>query len=163
MIHTTHILFGAFLAMLFFRELPLLGTLNAHSMILIALGALAADLDHPNGYLSRGNWRFLSMGVRTTTSHRGWTHSLFGAVFFSLFAGAVSWYYEKDISYTVPFLIGYLSHLLSDSLNPTGVKWLWPGKGKYRINLVKTGSKEEAIFQGLISLAVAGLLAGGIF
>lgn len=165
MIHTTHILFGILLTLISFKEIPALGSLTPfdHSMLLAALGALVADLDHPNGYLSRGNWRFLSMGVRTTTSHRGWTHSIFGAFFFTVFAGAASWYYVNSLFYIVPFTIGYLSHLISDSLNPTGVNWLWPKKDKYKINLVKTGGKGEAVFQGLVSLGIAGLLAGGMF
>ena len=162
MIHTTHILFGVFLIFASFEGYPssIAYIPFIYAISSSALGALFPDIDHPNGYLSRGNWRLISLTVRKTTSHRGWTHSISGAVFFSVIAGAVIWYYNADLLYAVPFFIGYISHLMSDSLNPTGVNWLWPiTRKKFRINLIKTGSKQESIFQSGISFGISGIIA----
>jgi inner membrane protein len=129
-----------------------------YAMIIAPFGALVADLDHPNGYLSQGNWRFVSLAVRQTTVHREWTHSILGAVVFTVIAGAVFWYFKASLFYTVPFFIGYISHLISDSLNPTGVNWLWPyKKEKYKINIIKTGSGSESLFQNGLVFGIAGI------
>lgn len=127
-----------------------------YAMLVTPIGALVPDLDHPNGYISKGNWEFLSIAVRKTTTHRGWTHSILGAVLFTLLSGTVFLLFKISLFYTIPFFIGYISHLISDSLNPTGVNWFWPkDRKKYRINTIRTGSKEESKFQNGISLGIA--------
>jgi len=49
--------------------------------------------------------------------------------------------------------IGYSSHLVLDSLNPTGVKWLIPLKDFKLHGPIRTGSRgEEYFFYGLIGM-----------
>jgi inner membrane protein len=166
MIHSTHMLFGVFLILALYEGIPSLKTYApfVFAMIIAPFGALVPDLDHPKGYMSRGSWEVVSLAVRKTTTHRGWTHSLVGAVFFTVIAGVVFWYFKANLSYTIPFFIGYISHLISDSLNPTGVNWFWPKvKKKYKVGLIRTGSRRESIFQNGLSFGIAGIFIYDLF
>ena len=93
--------------------------------------------------------------------HRGWIHSLFGAIFFTLLFGwglvimSEEWFKTTfKFSYILPFFISYISHLVIDSLTPNGVNWLWPKKEKYTLNLIVTGSKTEKFFSKMIELGI---------
>lgn len=58
---------------------------------------------------------FKSRGPHRTLLHNIWALIIFGLLI-------KSW-----IPYTLPlFIIGYLSHLILDSLTPTGIYWAWP-------------------------------------
>jgi len=159
---TTHAIFGVFLVTLLYEVFPAINThipfVNAAGIAAIA--SLIPDLDHPKGYLSRGNWSFISIAIRRTTMHRGWTHSLVGAMVFTLLSLIVFLQLNANPLYTFPFFLGYTSHLLSDSLNPTGVNWLWPwNRKKFRIASIRTGSKEEAILHNALLVLEVILLA----
>lgn len=39
--------------------------------------------------------------------------------------------------------IGYLAHLVGDSLTERGVPWLWPSRRRYRVGSIDTGKKVE--------------------
>ena len=161
MIHSTHTIFGIFLITILYEVFPFL---NHHipfiyAAVIAAVAALVPDLDHPRGYLSRGNWAIISIAIRRTTEHRGWTHSLIGAVIFTVISIVIFWYFHAKLLYAFPFFVGYLSHLLSDSLNPTGVKWLWPFNERKLKSSIRTGSEGELIFHNLILFSEAGILA----
>ena len=142
MIYTTHLLF-AFLVISglssYFHFHP-----SAESVVVILLGSLAPDLDHPSSYINRRSWRLFSLSA--LTDHRGWTHSLLGGVVltFVFFLIARSSTYA---SFYFIFFLGYVSHLFLDSLNPSGVAWFWPRKKRYGIGIVKTGSMGESVIQ----------------
>ncbi|MBO8181255.1 MAG: metal-dependent hydrolase [Archaeoglobus sp.] len=149
MIYTTHILFALLmmLSLSFYLHFPF----SAESLLVVILGSLAPDLDHPSSYINKKGWRLFSLSALTT--HRGWTHSLIGAgaLTFAFFLIARSSPFAPFYSL---FFFGYVSHLLIDSLNPSGVAWLWPKKKRYSLNFVKTGSLGEILFQ----LVLVGLI-----
>ena len=61
--------------------------------------------------------------------------------------------------YAFPFILGYISHLISDSLNPTGVNWLWPwNPEKIGIASIRTGSEEEMLFHNVLLFSEAGII-----
>jgi len=128
-----------------------------YAVFLAIFGSLFPDIDHPRAYISRGYWSVLSTIVRKTTEHRGWTHSLFGAGLFTGILLIILWCLKVSLSLAFGFFIGYLSHLISDSLNPTGVNWLWPKKKRYGIGIIRTGSVRENIFMWIIIFAIVGL------
>ena len=142
--YPTHVIFSLVVAYPFYHytKLPMV------SYLLVASWAsLLPDVDHPKSHLGKS---VLSKIIRITTSHRGWTHSLFGMlVFCSLFA-LILHFLKIDLAYTIPFALGYFSHLISDSLNPTGVRWFWPSKRRIGIGLIATGSKREILFRYLL-------------
>ncbi|AEA47811.1 metal-dependent hydrolase [Archaeoglobus veneficus] len=158
--HTTHILFSIFIIVVIYELIPPLKSIVpfTYAIAIAPIGALFPDLDHPRSYISRGNWEFLSLAICKTTPHRGWTHSLVGATLFTASLVIFLWYFKASISYALIFFIGYMTHLLSDSLNPTGVNWFWPKRKKYKIDLVRTGSEGEERLQTLLIFGIAGLL-----
>lgn len=67
------------------------------------------------------------------SGHRRFTHSLLALAIVTYFAGAI----HPDLK--TPVFLGYLSHLLADSLTVLGVPWLWPIPKPFRFAKLKTG------------------------
>ncbi|MEM0332025.1 MAG: metal-dependent hydrolase [Archaeoglobaceae archaeon] len=155
--HTTHILFGTLFAIPIVSYLSLDPAKASFIIFTALIGSLLPDVDHPKSYINRKSWGIFYRVVLQST-HRGWMHSLFGAFIFTLISTLVFFYLCWDMLYSMVFLFGYLSHLLADSLNPTGVNWLWPKKKKYKIAIIKTGSKGEVIFQAFLVILLALML-----
>jgi inner membrane protein len=123
----THISLGLLLTLLVYNYLPAASNLNT-LLIIAAFGSLLPDIDHPKAYLSRSHW-LLQGGshlVEALAHHRGITHSLLALIAFTCLSIAGLIYYQQALILALPFFIGYLSHLLADSLNPSGVKWFQP-------------------------------------
>lgn len=59
--------------------------------------------------------------------------------------------------YLQAFLAGILSHLLMDSLNDTGIMWLWPFCSKHiHVLSIRTGSFTETIIRLIITCIATG-------
>ena len=129
-----------------------------YALFFALFGSIFPDIDHPRSYISRGYWSVLSAAIRKTTEHRGWTHSLFGVSLFTGILLLILWYFKASLFLAFGFFLGYLSHLISDSLNPTGVNWFWPKRKRYGIGLIRTGSIGEQIFLWILIFATAGLI-----
>jgi len=157
--HNTHMVFSLFMLVGIYELFPILNRYDpfVYALILALFGSVFPDIDHPRSLISRGYWSVLSTAIRKTTGHRGWTHSLFGAGLFTGILLLILWYFKASLFLALGFFLGYISHLISDSLNPTGVNWFWPKKKRYGIGLIRTGSKAEYIFATILALAVAGL------
>ena len=158
--HNTHLIFSLLILFSLYELFPILKRVDpvAIAMFFAMLGSLFPDIDHPYSFISRGYWSVLSEVIRKTTTHRGWTHSLFGAGLFTSIFALMFWYFKLKLSFALWFFVGYISHLISDSLNPTGVNWLWPKKKRYGIGIIRTGSIEENIFMWILVFAVVGLI-----
>lgn len=112
-----------------------------------ALGALLPDIDHPSSWFGR-RVRSVSVPLAMVFGHRGITHSLLavvGCLFGLLILG------RGAIAPAV--LVGYLSHLLCDSLTKGGVPLLWPWRRPFGPRLLRTG--------GLAEFLIGALLAAG--
>ena len=142
--YPTHIIFAlvTVFPLYHYTKLPLVSYL-----FMATWASLLPDIDHPKSHLGKS---VLSKIIRITATHRGWTHSLFGMIVFCSLFTLILHLIKLDLSYAVPFALGYLSHLISDSLNPTGVRWFWPSKRKVGIRLITTGSKREILFRYLL-------------
>lgn len=121
------------------------------------LGSLLPDIDIKGSKISNKN-KIASFIIRTFFGHRGFTHSMLcyallsmGVFFLSgMIPGGYGGYITKG------FMIGYLSHLILDMLNPMGVPLLFPNKKMVSIAGIKTGGfLENFVFLGLC----AGVLA----
>ncbi|MBW7473128.1 metal-dependent hydrolase [Paenibacillus oenotherae] len=58
-------------------------------------------------------------------NHRGMTHTVWAVLIW----GAIGWGLEQQLQLegiTIVSLAGYVSHLVADTLTPSGVKWLYP-------------------------------------
>lgn len=94
------------------------------------IGALAPDLDHWNSTAANFNifTKILSIFIRILCGHRGLLHSPF---FVIVLTGLFGWLYNICPlpwigNMMTGFLIGYVSHLILDLLNPKGLPLLFP-------------------------------------
>jgi inner membrane protein len=81
-----------------------------------------------SGWIWEMNW-LMGFGLFVAwvpwLAHRGMTHTVWAAALW----GAIGWGLEQQLGVegiTVVSVVGYLSHLLADTLTPSGVKWLFP-------------------------------------
>ncbi|SMB96463.1 inner membrane protein [Thermanaeromonas toyohensis ToBE] len=123
-----------------------------------AVGALLPDIDQPRSYIGRKVP--VSYGAYLVAGHRGLFHSLVGAVGIALLALVALQKWTPAHSFLwLSLAAGYLSHLALDTLNPSGVPWLWPLKLRASIPLVRTGSVWERLFVSLPLYLVVAFMA----
>lgn len=109
---TTHIGIAVFLYLCLFP-------FNLENLAGVIVGAILADIDTPYSILGRYN---IFAGIM---KHRGLTHTLIGMLAFYWLVNSIF----PNIS--DGFIFGYFTHLLSDSLTPMGIMWLYPYKKRY--------------------------------
>lgn len=135
--------------------------IDAHGTMAAAIGGLLPDLDHPESALGR-RIKFISLPLSAVFGHRGMTHSLLAAIGLLAILVAVTTMpaYASLGGLVAPLCIGYLSHLLGDSLTPSGVPLFWPRKRTYSFRLFKTWSWQETVFTAVFTFAV--VILGGV-
>ncbi|MBM7624070.1 metal-dependent hydrolase [Sporohalobacter salinus] len=115
------------------------------------LGALIPDIDHINSHIANKfkplSWFIKLLGIK----HRGITHSLLGLILFSLLVKKLfyldwisqGWYYS--------LILGYISHLIADMFNSTGLPILFPLKYRFKFGFnITTGSWQENLFFSIV-------------
>ena len=129
-------------------------------IIAIVIGSLLPDIDHPNGTIRQmmDLPKFLRQTVSEIIPHRGPTHIWAATLFSLLTLGLAAWTGNLilvSLATGLAMFIGYISHLILDSLNPTGVKWLKPWKDLKLHGFIRTGSSgEEYFFYGLFGILI---------
>lgn len=145
--------------------------------------SLLPDIDHENARISRSSLLMSALSgiVCTVTTHRGITHSLVACVGSSVAWGMLMALLGQGVippisnalysvigvrlevgAYllltTVYFFLGYLSHLVADSFNKQGVRYLQPFSDK-RVSIlpITTSSPFEWIFAGVVSVILCAL------
>jgi len=129
------------------------------------IGGIAPDIDQPTSKI----WNNVPAGSILGRiidpflgGHRFLSHSIVGAGIF----GTVVWYLLKLASHTLvvnipvvwgAFMVGFLSHLIMDTITHEGVPWLFPAPWKIgfppiRALRIKTGGFIERliVFPGLL-------------
>lgn len=113
-----------------------------------AVAGLLPDIDEPNAKLGRGGWmpkrlgplfklfavivslpfRLLGYLIKGVLGHRGGTHSLSMSFFFTLcFAIPLTLAFGQTADWVILTIwCGFISHLVADMMNPSGVPLLWP-------------------------------------
>lgn len=131
------------------------------------VGGLTPDIDQPTADL----WRKLPAGSVIGRifhpflgGHRNISHSIVGILFFAWFSKLlltqVGQVLLVDINIVwVAFMIGYIAHLIVDTLTTEGVPWLFPvpfhfGFPPLKILRIKAGGTFEktVVFPGLLFL-----------
>ncbi len=131
------------------------GTVGAGALL---LGALLPDVDTAHSGL--GRWvRPVSTRLERKFGHRTLTHSLLGTL---VVACVFSWLLLLNPAALVWLLIGYLSHLLLDTANVSGVPLLWPWRLQFwlvgnRAWRVPYGSPQEFVWFGVFCAVGAAL------
>lgn len=138
---------AAFSALFLFGTSTLLHLRPDGAAVGIAMAASQLpDLDAPESFVG-SLFRPISERLAARFGHRTITHSLVGLGIFSGLAGPLL--FIKPLWWAA-FVLGYLSHLLADSLTVQGVPLYWPhprpafllGKGR----AIATGTMQEGFF-----------------
>jgi inner membrane protein len=121
-------------------------------MILFLLFSLLPDIDKIGSKVSK-KFKVISFFVNIFIGHRGLVHSILIPVILYLILFLI----RMDIAIAASF--GYLSHLVLDCFNVSGVKLFWPFPKKIK-GFVKVGSLTEyLIFIGLLIVDVYLLIS----
>ncbi len=138
----THLFFALFISFLFLNYF----NLNYFILVLV-FSAVFPDIDHGKSWIGR-KVKPLSFIINFIFGHRKFIHSLFFALILSFI---LKIFFNN---YYIPFLIGFLSHLVLDILTKQGVYLFYPFK--FRIHgFIKTNGIFERVF--LVFLVVANL------
>ena len=157
-----------------------------------ALGALTPDIDNARSTLGK-RLGPISREIQHVAGHRTFFHSIAGLAIVGALVWAAQYalglaLYRLGLTTTgealnsgvnpatflapgvgiafAGLLIGYLLHLVADSLTEGGVPWLWPSKVRYgfppnRHLRFRTGSAWEPIIVVAVSVAVVVAVAFG--
>ncbi len=149
----THILFGALLFLVAGNYIHI----SLFQWAVIPLAAILPDIDTENSFISKRLplIPLLFSGVK----HRTLTHSLVGLAVATWLALGVG-YFTQHIEITLPFFIGYASHIFADMLTDAGVALLYPEKKRYRLLRIRTGSVSEmwfffSVLGGIVTLLLS--------
>ena len=133
MMKKTHLLFG----IAFFLVCNLYFNFPLEFSIFALVGAMLPDLDL--------KWK-----------HRKVLHNLWvlGVIILTMF------YFEISEIAIVIFSLGFISHLLADSLTKMGISWLWPIRFPHLEGGITTGSWKESVFSFIILIFIVIMLLG---
>lgn len=116
-------------------------------ILICMLGGLFPDTDKRGTYLGR----FIPLWFFVGPHRRNITHSLLGAIAFSLL-----WILP---SYAFLFFAGYISHLLLDMFNRTGIALWWPRKHMVTVADIKVGGLGELLVTFIFYMIVIAILS----
>jgi len=108
-------------------------------IIILLIASVLPDIDSYKSKIGK-KVKPLSFLINIFLGHRGIFHSVFLLILISLLIMLAS--YEI----TIAFFVGYLSHLILDSLTPEGVMFFYPFSKKKTKGFIRTGSLWENIF-----------------
>ena len=174
MLGKTHIKAGVAISLLLYPNFSHAPISFACSMAGIMFGSLLVDIDSKNSIISkRLNLNHVRSNKSNSANHRSFIHTpMFTALYtlFMLFLGQLFLAHTIPKLYNLYYLwvigtaIGMLGHLFLDSLNPTGIKWLYPLSTKnYKFLSIPVGTKGELICRLILNvLIVIALLRCGI-
>ena len=148
MMFITHIGFALLLGLLAvkFSFLPV----NKYLLIAtIIFASLLPDIDSGTSLIGR-RFKLASLFFK----HRGMIHSLLFMIGFS----ALFFLLTKNLYYFLALAAGYLSHLLLDSMTPSGVALFWPRKNRSRGRFKTTGLFDVALLIVFVALDILLLL-----
>lgn len=116
----------------------LLGLVAKQGVIRNVLASAVGIIVMYAGYYYQMNW-LIGFGLFAAwvpwLKHRGMTHTVWAVPIW----GAIGWGLENQLQLegiAIVAMLGYLSHLVADTLTPSGVKWLYPlTKKSFKIRL----------------------------
>jgi len=146
MMFYTHLVFGFLLSLLSMNFINVENILMFFSGVLI--GSIIVDIDSFKSFIGRKSLG-ISFLVQLITGHRGIFHSLLFAV---LFSGLLLLF---NATFAIGFFIGYISHLMIDTLNIQGIRWFYPfSKLRFKGFIEVNGFAETLIFFLILVLDV---------
>src|SRR3989338_6347632 len=118
MMYKTHLIFGLLAGIISLKYLNVNN--EGVFLFLCTIAALFPDIDHNESYLGK-RIKWLSSFIMRVFGHRGFFHSVFPVLILFL----IFYYFGySEIGYALG--LGYLSHLLIDSITLEGINFLHP-------------------------------------
>lgn len=128
-------------------------------LVVATVCGLLPDIDEDGSIVSQAlgpvGWALSKTISFAAGGHRGATHTIPAALVVAGLVLVVS----RNPHLAAAAFVGYVSHLVGDTLTPMGVPWLWPIKpvdDRVSLNLFTTGTYLEV-------LATWGWVAGCVF
>ena len=87
------------------------------------------------------------------SSHRSFTHSILGCIIYTLI---LSYGFDKTI--LIPFICGYISHIILDLFNKKGVAIFYPSKFRICFNLCESNGKTNKFLFIIFSIMTLGII-----
>jgi len=114
----------------------------------------------------------LTIAIIEKSKHRGFTHSIPGLglvsfpLLFMLVTGVMFVGANIAVSAQLGFVAGWFSHMVIDTFNTRGIRWLWPiTKKRFRLMKITTGSANEdrfLVFCVVVFVCVYGMVLVGV-
>lgn len=121
--------------------------------------SLLPDLDMPNSKASRyGINRLVAYPLNKLFGHRGFIHSPLLCIVITV----LLYLCHCPVWLWAGFGLGFLSHLVLDSLNPSGIPWLWPYKKRFHLLNIKTNTMPEYLVLTVLLVAFAVILTTAV-
>ncbi len=133
----THLIFSFLIGLLIIDSFNIQNKIIFITILLIA--SVLPDIDCYNSKVGR-KIKPISFLINILLGHRGIFHSPFLLILVSMIIAII------NIEIAAAFFVGYLSHLVLDSLTPGGVMFFYPFSRKRIKGIIKTGSLWENIF-----------------
>lgn len=177
MTNTTHQLIALLAAFWILIAYPHSGgmAVGIGALVAVMIGALTPDLDQPAANVWRrmiGGKTIGSLTNLLSGGHRHFTHSLLGiaVIGYVLWAGIHQFFQPHYVASLLvvwrAFMIGYISHLVADTLTDHGVPWLWPinwnikiPPGPEEVRVTTESFVEIILVRGGLLIALGFLLA----
>lgn len=97
---------------------------------------------------------FIIMGyLGSKFSHRSFTHSILGCFVYTFILS-----YGFDNNVLIPFLCGFISHIVLDLFNKKGVSLFYPCKGRFCFNLCESNGKTNKLLFIIFSCLIVLIL-----
>ena len=133
----THIIFSLLIGILIIDSFDI-----QNKIVFVVILLIASALPDIDSYKSKIGKKIkpLSFLINIFLGHRGIFHSPFLLILISIIISII------NIEIAAAFFIGYLSHLILDSLTLKGIMLFYPFSKKRTRGLIRTGSLWENIF-----------------
>lgn len=122
------------------------------------LGSLFPDIDSKASKISY-RLPIVSFFMRLLFGHRNVLHTPFVLILFGIIFSVVHLMFALPITFIVGFVIGYICHLLQDTVTKRGIMWLYPVSSKY-ISIIGITSGKSVFLEFILTLAIYSVIAG---
>lgn len=126
------------------------------------VGSIIPDIDHPNSYISK-KMKLTSKITTSLCDHRGFIHSPLAWLLFTILTLYLTIFLNgiMRILYfhlSMGLSIGYLSHLILDSLTIGGIPMLYP-ISKDKIHIAKFKTNKHEFIVSILCITITMLLS----
>ena len=158
MMFRTHILFALFFYIIIIKIFSL--EFSWIFTFILCFGAILPDMDSPKSYVNRKYLFGFGKGIAAFSKHRGFWHSIFGLLIFAIISFVVIYFIKQPIVFGFALPFGYFLHLAADSLNVSGIKWLWKSKKLHIKGKISTGTIFEQLFFIILLFLTSYIILG---